>query len=100
MDEQEQKIISSKSLAQASHPLPTCPGPTVQIWESDPNNFLVKHGLNRTQAVQIFWKYRNSQRRHNHQRDQWDLFQLNIPKKLPHYKDFLNTTEPLPLDTN
>ena len=25
---------------------------------------------------------------------------MNIPKKLPHYKDFLNTTEPLPLNTN
>ena len=45
-DEREREIISSKSLAQASHPLPTCPGPTVWIWESDPNNFLVKHGLN------------------------------------------------------
>ena len=45
-DEQEWEIISSKSLAQASHPLPTCSGPTVWTWVNDQNNFLVKHGLN------------------------------------------------------
>ena len=45
-DGQEWEIISSKSLAQASHPLPTCPGPTVWTWVNDQNNFLVKHGLN------------------------------------------------------
>ena len=100
VDEQEQEIISSKSFAQVSHPLPMCPSPTVWIWESDPNNFPVKHGLNWTQAVQIFWKYRNSQWWYDPQRDQWDLFQSNIPRKLPHYNDFLNPTEPLPLDTN
>ena len=46
VDEREWEIISSKSLAQVSHPLPTCPGPTVWIWENDPNNFPAKCGLN------------------------------------------------------
>ena len=45
-DKQEQEIMSSKSLVQVSHPLPTCPSPTVWIWEYDANNFPVKHGLN------------------------------------------------------
>ena len=45
-DEQEWEIIFSKSLVQVSHLLPTCPGPTVWIWENDPNGFPVKCSLN------------------------------------------------------
>ena len=45
MDEREGEIISSKSLAQVSHLLPTCPSPTVWIWEYDANNFPVKHSV-------------------------------------------------------
>ena len=41
-DEREREKIFSKSLMQVSHPLPTCPGPTVWIWENDPNGFPVK----------------------------------------------------------
>ena len=99
-DEQEWEIIFSKSLVQVSHLLPTCPGPTVWIWENDPNGFPVKCSLNWTQSVRLFWKYRNSQQQYDPQRDQWDIFQFHIPKKLPHYNNFPHASEPLLLDTN
>ena len=42
----------------------------------------------------------NSQWQYNPQRDQWDIFQFDIPKKLPNYNDFPHASEPLLLDAN
>ena len=91
VDERERAIFYSKAAVQATHPLPTFPGPRVWIWQHDKEEYDVRVPTTRSEAIQLFRQFEDSQRRYDPQRDEWDIFYESIPSSILHYSDALNS---------
>ena len=90
-DERERAIFYSKAAAQATHPLPTFPGPRVWTWRHNKDGYDERIPTTRSEAIQIFHQFEESQRRYDPQRDEWDIFYESIPSSILHYSDALNS---------
>ena len=90
-DERERAIFYSKAAAQATHPLPTFPGPRVWTWRHNKDGYDERIPTTHSEAIQIFHQFEESQRRYDPQRDEWDIFYESIPSSILHYSDALNS---------
>ena len=90
-DEREWAIFYSKAAAQAMHPLPTFPGTRVWMWRHNKDGYDERVPITHSGAIQIFHQFKESQRRYDPQRDEWDIFYESIPSSILHYSDALNS---------
>ena len=87
----EQVIFYSKAAAQATHPLPTFPGLRVQMSWHNKDGYDERVPTTRSEAIQIFHQFKESQQQYDPQRDEWDIFYESIPSTILHYNDTLNS---------